>query len=157
QFIRYLPLVQQRGGRVILVCQPPLTRLLARSPGVERLLAHGDPLPEFDVHAPLLGLPGLLGTTLQPVPADLPYIEPEPARAEAWRHRRAAGQRFNGGIAWPGNPKSRQDRNRSVPLAQFPALAQVPGVRLLSLQKGMGREQLPALRGLFPVTDLGGE
>jgi Flp pilus assembly protein TadD len=154
QFIRYVPLVHQRGGRVILMCQPPLVRLLARSPGIERLLAHGDPVPESDVHVSLLSLPGLFGTTLESVPADVPYIEAEPALVEAWRQRLAAPG-FKVGIAWQGNPKFRQDRNRSIPLAQFAPLAQVPGVRLLSLQKG--REQLPALRGLFPVTDLGGE
>jgi hypothetical protein len=61
------------------------------------------------------------------------------------------------GIAWQGNPKSRQDRTPSIPLAQFAPLARVPGVHLLSLQKGVGHEQFSALEASFPVTDLGNE
>jgi len=157
QFIRYLPLVQRRGGRVILVCQSPLVRLLSRSRGlgVERLLAHGDPLPEHDVHVPLLSLPGLLGTTLESVPADVPYLEAEPQRVAAWRQRLGSYRGLKIGIVWQGNPDHRMDRFRSTRLTQFASLARVPGVHLFSLQKGPEAEQLAALAGDFPVTDLG--
>ena len=155
QFIRYVPSLHQRGGRVILMCQPPLVRLLTRSPGIERLLAHGDPVPEFDVHTPLLSLPRLLGTTLESVPADVPYLEAEPQLVEAWRHRLGSYPGFKVGIVWQGNPKFRLDRLRSIPLAQFAPLARVPGVHLFSLQKGPGAEQLAAVTDRFPVTDLG--
>ena len=155
QFIRYVPSVRQRGGHVILMCQPPLVRLLTRSPGIERLLAHGDPLPEFDVHTPLLSLPRLLGTTLESVPADVPYLEAEPQLVEAWRQRLDPYPGFKIGIVWQGNPKFRLDRFRSAPLTEFAPLARVPGVHLFSLQKGPGAEQLAALTDRFPVTDLG--
>jgi tetratricopeptide (TPR) repeat protein len=157
QFIRYAPLVQQRGGRVVLVCQPTLIPLLRRGPVVERLLAQGDALPEYDVHVPLISLPKLLGTTLESVPADVPYLEAEPQLVEAWRHRLAFYPGFKVGIAWQGNPEFRFDHLRSIPLAQFAPLARVPGVHLLSLQKGAGRDQLPVLPARFPVTDLGGQ
>ena len=155
QFIRYVPLVHQRGGRVILMCQPPLIRLLTRSPGIERLMAHGDPVPEFDVHTPLMRLPGLFGTTLESVPADVPYLEAEPQLVEAWRHRLGSYPGFKIGIVWQGNPKFRLDRFRSTSLIQFAPLARVPGVHLFSLQKGSGAEQLAAATDRFPVTDLG--
>ena len=157
QFLRYAPLVQRRGGRVILVCQPPLKPLLRRSPGVERLLAYGEALPEYEVHVPLLSLPGLLGTTLESVPAEVPYLDAEPPLVEAWRHRLSAYPGFKVGIVWQGNPQFRFDRLRSIPLTQFAPLARVPGVHLLSLQKGAGRDQLSVHRGCFPVTDLGPE
>ena len=155
QFIRYVPMVHQRGGRVILVCQPPLIRLLTRSPGIERLLVHGDPLPEFDVHTPLLSLPRLLGTTLESVPADVPYLDAEPQLVAAWRQRLGSYPGFKVGIVWQGNPKFRLDRLRSAPLTEFAPLARVPGVHLFSLQKGPGAEQLAPLTDRFPVTDLG--
>ena len=155
QFIRYVPSLHQRGGRVILMCQPPLVRLLTRSPGIERLLAHGDPVPEFDVHTPLLSLPRLLGTTLESVPADVPYLDAEPQLVEAWRHRLGSYPGFKVGIVWQGNPKFRLDRLRSAPLTEFAPLARVPGVHLFSLQKGPGAEQLAPLTDRFPVTDLG--
>jgi tetratricopeptide (TPR) repeat protein len=157
QFIRYAPLVQERGGRVIMMCQPLLTRLLARSSGIERLLAHGDPTPEFDFHVPLLSLPGLLGTTLESVPAGVPYLDVEPELVETWRQRLSIYPGFKIGIAWQGNPEYRLDRVRSIPLAQFGPVARVPGVHLLSLQKNAGREQLAAPERRFPVTDLGGQ
>jgi hypothetical protein len=157
QFIRYLPLVQRRGGRVILVCQPALVGLLtgSRGLGIERLLAQGDPLPEYDLHVSLLSLPGLLGTTLENVPADVPYLEAEPQPVEAWRQRLGSYRGFKIGIVWQGNPDHRMDRFRSTRLAQFAPLARVPGVHLFSLQKGPGAEQLAALTDRFPVTDLG--
>ena len=155
QFIRYVPLVQQRGGRVILVCQPSLIRLLTRSLGIEQLLAQGDPLPEFDLHVPLLSLPGLLGTTLESVPADVPYLEAEPQLVAAWRQRLGSYPGFKIGIIWQGNPDHRMDRFRSAPLSQLAPLARVPGVHLLSLQKGPGAEQLAAFTDRFPVIDLG--
>jgi hypothetical protein len=126
---------QGRGGRIILLSQPPLTRLLACVPGVERLLAYGDPVPEFDVHVPLVSLPGLLGSTLETVPADVPYVEAEPPLVEAWRDRLGSYPGLKVGIVWQGNPKFRQDRARSTCLAQFAPLARVPGVHLFSLQK----------------------
>jgi hypothetical protein len=89
------------------------------------------------------------------VPADVPYLDAEPQLVAAWRRRLGSYPGFKVGIAWQGNPNHRRDRLRSSPLVQFAPLARVPGVHLLSLQKGAGCEQLPALQGRFPVTDLG--
>src|SRR5439155_12162790 len=69
QLVRYAPLVQRLGATVLLLCQARLAPLLARTPGIDRLLPQGAALPAFDVHAPLLSLPRLLGTTLATVPA----------------------------------------------------------------------------------------
>ena len=74
QFIRYAPLVKQRGGIVLVKCPKDLTPLLARCPGIDRLLPFDSPLPPFDVHAPLLSLPRILGTSLATVPASGPYL-----------------------------------------------------------------------------------
>jgi hypothetical protein len=137
--------------------QPPLVRLLARTPGIERLLAHGELVPEFDLHVPLLSLPRLFGTTLENVPVDVPYLDAEPELVETWHRRLASYPGFKIGIAWQGNPKFRLDRVRSIPLAEFEPLADVPGVHLLCLQKGLGREQLAAPQRRFPVTDLSGQ
>ena len=59
------------------------------------------------------------------------------------------------GIAWQGSPKHRKDRYRSMPLLALAPLAAVPGVRLFSLQKGPGSEQVATVSGRFPITDLG--
>jgi tetratricopeptide (TPR) repeat protein len=179
QFVRYVPLVQERGGRVILQCPLQLMKLLSRLPGIERLVVKDDPLSAFDVHAALLSLPAILHTSLDDVPATVPYIQADAVLMERWRkevemsevrstvsgvksdafdtgHRTSeTGRVFKIGIAWQGNPAFKEDRYRSIPLARFARLAQVPGVQLISLQKGAGTEQLREVRDKIPILDLG--
>ncbi|HUY33552.1 MAG TPA: tetratricopeptide repeat protein [Pirellulales bacterium] len=155
-FIRYAQLVQQRGGRVIVACQPPLVPLLGRSRGIERIVAQGDPLPPCDVHAPLLSLPRIFGTTLENIPATTPYLEADPRLVDRWREKLTTIPGFKVGIAWQGSRTYRHDRGRSVPLAAFAPLASLSSVRLISLQKGDGSEQLAGVAGRFDVLDLGG-
>jgi hypothetical protein len=121
--------------------------------GIDLLVAEGEPLPEFDVHAPLLSLPGLLGTTLETVPARVPYLYADPALVKRWGQELEGIEGLRVGIAWQGNPKHQWDRHRSIPLACFADLAAVPGVRLISLQTGRGAEQAPRL----PVADVLGD
>jgi tetratricopeptide (TPR) repeat protein len=154
-FIRYAALVKERGATVVVECQPPLLRFLARCPGVDRLVAAGTPLPPFDVHAPLLSLPLVCGTTLETVPADVPYVFADPDLERRWRDELRALPGFKVGITWQGNPQHKKDRQRSLPLDQFAPLARVPGVTLVSLQKGPGTEQFREAADRLAVTDLG--
>ena len=155
QFIRYAPLVKQAGATVLVECQQPLVRLLAGCRGVDALIGRGDDLPPYDVQAPLLSLPGIFRTSLQTIPVDVPYLFADPGLIAHWRGELGpiAGARI--GIAWRGNPEHRNDRTRSLSLRCFESLAGLPGIRLLSLQKGAGAEQLQEARDHFPVTDLG--
>ena len=130
-----------------------------RGPVVDQVLPQGEPLPAFDLHAPLFSLPRLLGTTsLERIPCDIPYLHCDQQLVRQWQARLDAlaprGQGLRVGIVWQGNPENKEDRRRSVPLAQFGPLRQVHGVTLISLQKGPGREQLAGLPGLV---DLGSE
>jgi hypothetical protein len=155
QFIRYAPLVRERGGRVLVACQRPLLRLLESCPGIDRIIAQGDPIPAFDVHAPLLSLPRLFGTTLATVPANVPYLAADPDLVERWRRELESTPGFKIGIAWSGSASYRRDRLRSIPLARFAPLAELPGVHLVSLQKGSGRDQIRQVATRWPLIDLG--
>ena len=155
QFIRYAPLIRDRGGRVVVACQRPLLRILASCPGIEQLIAQGDPVPAFDVHAPLLSLPRLFGTTPGNVPANVPYLAADPDLAERWRRELEPLPGFKIGISWSGSASYRRDRMRSIPLARFAPLAELPGVQLISLQKGPGRDQIRPVASRWPLTDLG--
>ncbi len=155
-FIRYAPLVQERGGRVVVVCPGLLIPLLARSPGVDQLVTAGALLPSFDVQAPLASLPGIFGTNAATIPADVPYIFADPSLVQRWRQEVSTAIGFNVGIAWRGSSRHKKDRERSVNLETLAPLAAVPGVRLFSLQVGPGREELAAPGNRFDVTDLGG-
>jgi tetratricopeptide (TPR) repeat protein len=151
-FVRYARLVKQRGGKVVLACPKALMGLLAGCPGVDELVGQGTPLPDFDCHAPLLSLPGIFGTTPASVPAEVPYLFADAGLVETWRRELAATPGFKVGIAWQGNPRFKGDRLRSIPLARFQPLARAQGVRLLSLQKAFGSEQLRDID--FPVEDI---
>jgi hypothetical protein len=130
----------------VLEAQRPLLPLLAGLPGVETVVAHGDPLPHFDLHCPMLTLPLLLGTRLDTIPGATPYLAAEPARVAAWRARLngIAGLRI--GLVWAGNPAMAADRRRSVGLDRLAPLAAVPGVTFVSLQKGPAAKQAPPER-----------
>ncbi len=163
QFARFLPMVQRRGGEVLLECQPALVDLLAGIPGVRQVVAAGAPIPPFDVQIPLLSLPGLLGTTLATVPADIPYLEVDPRRVAYWQGEiRQAAQRtpnrsdaeaaLHVGISWQGSKSHKGDR-RSFLLDHFRGLATAQGIQLFSLQVGPATEQL--VSASISVTDLG--
>ena len=157
QFIRYALPVKGLRGEVIVECQRPLVPLLRSCRGIDRLVARGDDLPAFDVHAPLLSLPGIFKTTLDTVPAEVPYVFAEDELIRRWRARLGLFDGVKIGINWQGSPQYPGDRYRSFPLACLAGLAGLPGVRLISLQKGPGTEQLGELGGRFPVVDLGSE
>ena len=155
QFVRYAAVVKGQGAAVVVECQKPLAGLLEGCPGVERLIVPGDDLPAFDFHAPLLSIPGILKTTLETIPANIPYLFPRPLLLERWRERLTGLDGFRIGIAWQGNPAYSGDRFRSIPLRFFTPLAEIPGVRLVSLQKARAASNWLELRDLFPVTELG--
>ncbi len=159
QFIRYAPLVKRSGGTVVLACPQQSIPILSTCPGIDRFVREGDRLVDVAVQAPLLSLPSLFGTELATIPADVPYLSAEAQRVEHWRAELAASESGSAaplrvGLAWQGSPTHREDRYRSIALAEFAPLAAVEGVRLLSLQKGLGSEQVGSVD--FAVEDLAG-
>ena len=153
QFIRYVPLLQAQGGDVLVEVQPELVELLTQS-GIGPLVPQGAPLGEFDVHASLLSLPGLLRTTLDTIPAGVPYVAASEKLVEQWARRLRGVRPIRVGVNWQGNPQFIHDPLRSIPLHSFAALARVPNVRLVSLQRVRGLEQLASVSGQFEVVDL---
>jgi tetratricopeptide (TPR) repeat protein len=171
QFIRYAPLLARQGARVIVECQSKLRPLLQglveeRDAGMGRrgdaerdgrrqeaeslpiqVIAKGEPLPNFDMHARLLTLPGIMDSTPESVPAEVPYLHVDKNRVDRLGtllsgKRRGAETEFRVGLVWQGNTAHKGDKFRSIALEKFSPLANVPGVRLVSLQKGFGSEQI---------------
>jgi hypothetical protein len=156
QFIRYAAPLKRQGATVLVETLKLLVPFFQRCPGVDQVFAEGEALPDFDVHAPLMSLPALLATTLETVPAEVPYLFAEEELVARWARELGSEPGFKIGVVWQGNPHHGWDHFRSFPLAQLAPLAELPGVRLYSLQRGPGAEQLATLNGRFPVTDLAG-
>jgi tetratricopeptide (TPR) repeat protein len=152
QFIRYAPLVNERGGRVIVACVKRLIPILSTCRGVEEFYPADGPFPPYDVHAPLVSLPRVFQTDEHSIPALVPYLSARGELIEHWRGQLPEDS-FCVGINWQGNPAYGGDYWRSMPLGEFAPLAEVEGVRLFSLQKGAGVEQLA--NAPFEVEDLG--
>ena len=116
QFIRYAEILKQQGASVVVECQPQLVRLLASCPGVDRVIAAGMPPPAFDFHLPLLSLFGVCCTSLQAIPAKVPYLSPDQESIDHWKCELCQEPAFQIGIAWQGSPTNKADRYRSIPL-----------------------------------------
>jgi Tfp pilus assembly protein PilF len=148
QFVRYVPLVAARGARVLLMVQKLLLPLMGGLRGPERVVGPGAELPLADFHAPLLSLPLAFGTTLETVPANVPYLSVAPGRAEARRAQLApAGERLVG-LCWKGNAQYQGDRERSIALAGFLPLLSTPGIRFVALQKELNEDERALTAGL---------
>ncbi len=150
QFVRYAPLVAGLGATVLLEVQKPLVALFSEMDGVSGVFAHGDALPPFDTHCPLMSLPLALATTLDTIPGHTPYLRADPERAAAWRRRGEALPGLRVGLVWAGNPRPFQpgahaiDRRRSITLDHFAEFAALGGVSFISLQKGEAASQTKA-------------
>ncbi len=140
QFVRYLPMLRQRGGRVAFDIPLPMARLMWDLDGIDVSLKDGDTLPPFDYHIPLLELPKLLGTTLDTIPAAKAYLHADKNLVEAWGERLGAKTGLRVGLVWGGNPGHGNDNNRSIDPELFRPLVETPGVAAYSLLVGRDGE-----------------
>ena len=153
QFIRYVPLIRQRGGKVFLDADPKLAPLLKQS-GFENLISADDPPPKCDGQIHLMSLPRIFRTTVESIPAATAYLTAYPQLVQNWREKLKAIPGLKVGICWQGNPAHPLDLRRSVPLREFGPLARVANVSLISLQRQYGLDQLPTIDGQFQVSIL---
>jgi tetratricopeptide (TPR) repeat protein len=145
---RYATMAANAGARVILEVQESLTELMRTLDGVAVLINQGDPTPDHDLHCPIMSLPLAFGTTLETIPAEVPYLHAEPERVAYWRERLAGLSERRIGLVWAGGARIGNaevltaDQRRSVPLAA-------------SLQVGTASEQAarpPSGMALFDGT-----
>ena len=145
QFLRFVPEVARRGGRVVLEVPEGLQGLASRVEGVAAVTLRGTAPPAFDTQAALMSLPHILG--MAPPAASAPYLRACGPRLAPWRARLAArghapGRELAVGLVWAGNPALRNSRERSPGFEVVRGLMDIPGVRCFSLQKGAGRADL---------------
>ena len=151
QFCRYAPLVAERGAKVVMTAQQSLVELLKSLDPRVTIVPVGEMPAQFDYHSALLSLPLAFGTTVETIPAAIPYLKADPARVARFRERIGTSG-FRIGICWQGSYIA---GIRSFPLASFEDIAALPDVRLISLQKGAGTEQMEGLPPGMAVEALG--
>ena len=154
QFARYLLLAKRAGAKIIFSPRDSLKRLFTNQELADEVLPWKTAPDTFDLHLPLASMPLAFGTRLETIPAEVPYLRAEPALVEKWRAR-IGSEGFKVGLCWAGAFDPVQGLDRSFPLSACAALATLPSVRLISLQKQDGLEQLAQLPADMTVETLG--
>lgn len=164
QFARYLPLLADRGARVLAWAPKPLERILRSVPGVAEVLSGDISLPAFDYHCPFVSLPRVFESSLDSIPDNIPYLRVDPELALQWGQR-LPQDGFCVGLVWAGQARPHHlgfdvvDARRSTELDSLAPLAAIQGIRFVSLQMGpaaaKARAPPPGLLLCDPTTDVG--
>jgi len=154
QFSRYATLVAARGARVILEVEGPMQRLMQSLPGPAEVLIKGSPLPDFDLHCPLMSLPLAFGTELATVPAQTPYLSAPAEAVAAWQAKLPQDGRRKIGLCWSGNAAHQRDRDRSI---AFDALAPLLDAEaaFVVVQKDIRSDDVAALNARSDILQVG--
>ena len=160
QFCRYLDRLSSQQGETVVQAPPRLLPLMRSLKIKAEITDNAKAAARCDVEAPLMSLPHLLGPAEPFWPDDGAYLAADAGRTALWKDRlgkdRLAGHDgLTVAIAWQGDPGYRADKTRSIPLAAFAPLADLPGIRLISLQQGPGRSQIADVPWRDIILDLG--
>lgn len=167
QFVRYAPLLAERGARVIALVHKGLVRLFRSALGVAEVRPFDDPPADFDYHLAMMSAPRVFATTPDNIPAPVPYLAADPAEVAQWRQRLAHLPGRKVGLVWSGDPRPHDlaahmlDKQRSIPLQSFEFMKDIPGISLISLQKGAPSRQvagsgLPLFDAMDEISDFAG-
>jgi tetratricopeptide (TPR) repeat protein len=160
QFARFIPWAGMRCPGLMIAASVEMQPLIAQiAPGV-KLFAVWAEAAGCAAYCPLSTLPRLAGVRLETIPAPVPYLRADPAKAAAWRSRLdqlapPGGPRV--GLVWAGRPTHRNDRNRSAALSALGAITDLAGVAFVALQKGAAVTEVGGYFGRAPLINLGPE
>lgn len=151
QFMRYVPMLKEKGAYVIFETQAALINLLRLCPYLDEVIIRNEKLPDFDFQIPLMTLPLRFNTTVETIPHKIPYLYADPKLVTEWKEKLSADKNFKIGICWHGNgnyptqPLRRSVESKSIPLAKLAQLAKLEHVSIYSLQQIDGLDQLASL------------
>jgi tetratricopeptide (TPR) repeat protein len=145
QFYRYSKLAEARGAKVVMSVQQPLRALLKESGPTIQIIDQDEVPTDFDYHCPLLSLPLAFGTTLETIPANIPYLKANAEKSLFWKEKLGAKNKPRVGLVWSGGFRPNQpelwsvNSRRNIPLAKL-AVLKNPDIEFYSLQKGQPAE-----------------
>ncbi|MDP3889316.1 MAG: tetratricopeptide repeat protein [bacterium] len=157
QFIRYAKLLKERGATIIFETQKPLVPLLLLCPYLDKVVTQQDPTVKFDFHIALMSLPLIFNTTVETIPAEIPYLYASEQLVDQWKEKLAHDTHFKIGICWHGNVHYKLPalktamEEKSITLESFAPLANIKGVSLYSLQKNDDTQEIEAIHDSFTV------
>ena len=151
QFIRYVNMLLVYDGSIIVECQPELLKLFENIDGITELIVAKETPPDFNVHASLVSLPSIFGTTLESIPSEVPYLFPKSNSVISW----SPTSELKIGIVWAGSPKHPSNGNRSIVLRLFSVLFEIADCQFYSLQVGPDRDDIARYNYSGIVVDLG--
>jgi tetratricopeptide (TPR) repeat protein len=152
-FARYVPLVAQRGAKVVLAVQRPLAAVMATLPGASVVRGQGEPVPPFDGFCPLPTLPLAFRTSVETIPAAVPYLAAPADRLAKWQPVLGAFPRPRIGLMWSGAVSP--IFQRSIPLRLLLPLLQSREFHFVALQKEVPKEEESLLDPTGMATFLG--
>jgi len=158
QFIRYAKCVKELGATVLINIHAPLMKLFTLCDFIDQLSPRGSKHPTIDIKIPIMSLPFIFNTTLETVPADIPYLYADEHLIKFWKEKITQDKNFKIGLAWVSKSKHLEKNyltRRSVPLKNFAPLAELHNVSFYSLQKTDGLDQLSNLPQNFTVKSFG--
>lgn len=158
QFCRFALLALEAGAAVSLLARPRLRRLLGTLSDDIRIVDDETARTEsFDFAAPLLSLPFHFGTSVETIPAPVPYLQPEDRLVAAWSTRLGITRddRPRVGLIWQGDPKSQSEKGRSVGFDAISSILSDSSKCYFLLQAIDGREQMAGHTLPENVVDLG--
>ncbi len=163
EFIRYAQILKEKGAHVIFETQAAAADILRLCKYIDQVVVRNQPLPQFDYQVPLMSLPLILGTTIETVPNNIPYLHADAKLIDYWKQRLSSDKNFKIGICWHGNGNyptqalRRAVAAKSVPLNLFASLAKIPNVSVYSLQQVDGLNQLNELDPSIAIHQFSGD
>ncbi|MBI3773089.1 MAG: tetratricopeptide repeat protein [Gammaproteobacteria bacterium] len=159
QFVRYVPLLAEKGAKVIFYCQAELIKLLQNIPGITKIAVKNYEQARSescDFHIPLMSLPHFFGTTIDTIPSPGAYLKTDPALSAQWRQK-INPEYFNVGLVWAGSGFHVSNQRRTAGLKDFSCLSTAPNTRFYSLQKGSATTQIKSSEVKLDLVDLSTE
>ncbi|MGO9849523.1 MAG: glycosyltransferase family 9 protein [Methylocella sp.] len=121
--------------------QEPLRELLKQVSPTIQIIGPNEVPTDFDYYCPLLSLPLVFGTTLETIPATIPYLKSNAEKSLFWKEKLGVKNKLRVGLVWSGGFRPNQpelwsvNSRRNIPLAKLAVLKQ-PDIEFYSLQKG---------------------
>ncbi len=154
QFMRYVPLVARTAGLTILRVPAVLEPLAQTLDNHASIITFGDALPDHDFNCPLMSLPLAFGTTLESIPANVPYLSAKTEQVEKWRNQLGPRTKPRIGLVWAGRRREPVNRTRDMGLKAFDPLLRLD-VEIISLQKEIPEQDRQVIESMPQITYLG--